>query len=303
MKNFICLMVVAIASTVCADDYVVIVLDTSGSMADNIQSVGKSRMEVAKEALISVLSKIPNSTKVGILTFNGWAYDLQTIDHQKLFTAITSASPSGSTPLYACISEGTTRLLNERQNQGNVGSYKLLVVTDGAASDDWLNKDSRFRDGSEKPGVLKDVLNRSITVDAIGLDMSEQHALSTQINGTYMRGDDPNSLSKAITKSVAEVGFTSQDASEESFKEISDLPESFVLASLKGLTTFSNQPIGELPLIESIQEDGTTVLVQNPNSETEDMGFLKTLFVILTVVVVIVFVVGFIVSHSHDRGY
>lgn len=273
-----------------ADDNIVIVFDTSGSMSDSMSKGGTrtTRMQVAQDALVSVLTKVPKSTKVGVLTFGGWVYDLQVVDQTKLEAAIRSTRPSGGTPLYQYISSGATRLLKERENQNNAGSYKLLVVTDGLAGDDGLNSDSTFRDGSFKPGVLKDILNRGIVVDAIGLDMANKHPLSTQINGSYMRGDDPGSLSKAIAKSVAEVGFGgTQDASDEAFKEISELPEDFVLASLKGLTTFANQPIGEKPPVEVVQPDGTTMVVPNPaNDSSSGMPFLVVGIIIAGIVVV-----------------
>jgi len=303
MNKFITfvLLTLAFTRTVVADDYIVIVIDTSGSMEDKMRSVDKTRMNVAQDALIGVLSKIPSTTKVGILTFNGWVYDIQNVDREELVTAIRSTSPSGGTPLYQFISDGATRLLEEREKQGNIGSYKLLVVTDGAASDNYLNEDSFFGDDSEKPGVLKDILNRSIAVDAIGLDIAEDHALATQINGIYMRGDDPESLSKAITKSVAEVGFgTNQDASDESFKEISELPEGFVLASLKGLTTFSNQPIGRKSPVEVVQEDGTIIIVPNP-ANVEKGGFTFLIMSIFSFVIVLVLFVAFVANKSGGR--
>ena len=226
-----------------ADDYVVIVFDTSASMGERMTS-GKTRMDTAQTALHSVLGSIPQSTKVGIISFNGWVYDLQTVDRVKLNAAIDSLKPYGGTPLYQYIALGATRLLQERNNQNNVGSYKLLVVTDGAAGDAALNSDGRFPNGAVKPGVLKDILNRGVVIDAIGLDLGQDHALAKQINGKYMRGDDGKSLTKAIAKSVAEVGFGgANDTSEEAFQEVADLPNDFVLSTLKGLTTFPNHPI------------------------------------------------------------
>jgi hypothetical protein len=257
MKTFALLFVLCLSSVAYADDHIVIVFDTSGSM-DTRMSGGKTRMKTAQDALVGVLSKVPDSTKVGILSFGGWIYDLQPVDRPKLEKAIHATRAGGGTPLYEYIAIGATRLLKERQNQGNVGSYKLLIVTDGLAGDSGLNSNSRFKDGSTKPGVLRDVLNRGIVVDAIGLDMPGDHPLSKEINGAYMRGDDPNSLSKAIAKSVAEVGFGgSKDASDEAFREIADLPEGFVMATLKGLTTFTNQPIGEKPPVEVIKTSMT----------------------------------------------
>lgn len=257
MRYLLALLVcVGFLNTSRADDHIVIVFDNSGSMGETMQGVGKTRMQVAKESLTSVMKQVPPTTKVGILTFGQWIYDLQPVDKSKIAAAIQSVRsdcPSG-TPLYYYIRAAADRLLTERQKNGNIGSYKMLVVTDGAANPDdaVLNNESAFSDGSPKPGVLNDVVGRGITVDCIGLEIPNDHALKSQINGVYMRGNDPKSLVNAVKKSVAEVGFgQSKDASEDAFGEIAELPELFVVASLKGLTTFRNYAIGEKAPIET----------------------------------------------------
>jgi hypothetical protein len=228
-----------------ADDHLVIVLDTSSSMSTMMRG-GKTRMKTAQDALIEVLSKVPDKTKIGILSFKGWVYDLQQVDQARLTQAIRSTQPEGGTPLYQYMSIAGTRLVQERAKQGNVGAYKLLVVTDGQASDSSLNQDGRFPDGTYRPGVVKDIVLRGIIVDAIGLDMRQDHPLKTQINGQYMRGDDPGSLKQAVSKAVAEVVVgDSKDVTEEEFAEISELPDNFVMAAVEGLTTFQNHPVGE----------------------------------------------------------
>lgn len=301
MKSIIMfLALLVVSNVVSADDNIVIVFDTSGSMDDNMKTAGKTRLKVAQEALIGTLSNLPSTTKVGVLTFGGWVYDIQPVNQDVLTKAIRSTRPSGGTPLYQYISVGATRLLEERQKGNNLGSYKLLVVTDGIASDPALNNDSYFRDGTPKPGVLRDVMNRGISIDAIGLDMVDDHPLSKQINGLYMRGDDPSSLKKAIEKSVAEVGFgQNQNASDEAFREISELPEEFVLASLKGLTTFSNHPIGQKAPVEQKQPDGTTSMINNPTQEPYNgSGGEFRLSFLITVVAVGVGIVFFVMSRS-----
>ena len=83
-------------------------------------------------------------------------------------------------------------------------------------------------------------------VDTIGLDMAGSHSLSKLINGAYMSGDDPQSLTEAVSKAVAEIGFgDGRDTSEDAFEEIGEIPESFAMATTLGLTTYSNQPIGQ----------------------------------------------------------
>lgn len=261
----VCSVVFALSAI--ADDYIVIVFDTSGSMGDIMRGAGKSRMVVAQDALIDVLSKVPDSTQVGVLTFNGWIYDISKVDRPKLATAIRNCKPGGGTPLYRHIKNGATRLLVERQKQNNLGYYKLLVVTDGEASDSDLNKDGIFKDGTVKLSIMNDIIGRGVIVDTIGLDMKGDHTLSKEINGTYMKGDDPASLQKSLNKAVAEVGFKGDDKfSEEIFKELSDLPDSFAKATIDGLTTFHNHPIGELPPIRVVMEDGSVVDHPNPNN-------------------------------------
>lgn len=254
---FLCVFL-ALAGIARADDSIVIVLDTSGSMGDYMRTARKSKMEVAQDALVDVLSKVPDTTKVGILTFDGWIYDIGKVDRSSLETAIRQTRPGGGTPLYEFMRAGATRLLQEREKQLNVGFYKLLVISDGEAGDNDLNQDSQFPDGSTRPGVLADILSRNLTVDTIALDMADDHPLQHLINGTYMRGDDPASLKKAVSQAVAEVGFgDNKDASVEAFADIADLPVAAVKPILAGLTTFPNYPIGEKAPVAVVRADGT----------------------------------------------
>lgn len=272
------ILALCFSSTALASDNIIIVLDTSGSMGDHMRSARATRMVVAQNALVEVLSKVPDTTKVGILTFDGWIYELDFVDRMKIEKAIRSTRPSGGTPLYQFMREGGTSLLTEREDQLNVGSYKLLVITDGQASDDKLNRSRELSDGSVKLGVLDDVMSRNIVVDTIALNMNSDHPLKNTINGTYMKGDDPDSLTKAMTQAVAEVGFgDSQDASEDAFKDIAELPIDGSMAILQGLSTFPNHPIGEKPKIAVVKDDGTVVMQEDPTNvefkEDEGISF------------------------------
>lgn len=292
-----------LTGTMRADDSIIIVLDTSGSMGDYMREAQASRMEVAQKALIEVLSKVPDTTKVGLLTFDGWVYDLQPVDRTKLTAAIQGTRPGGGTPLYEYIRAAGTRLLEERQGRLNVGSYKLLVITDGEAGDDRLNEDH-----GGIPGVLKDIIGRNITVDAIGLDMSGDHSLKTKINGTYMRGDDADSLMQAVEKAVAEVGFEGdQDAGADAFAEIAELPDTFVVAALQGLTTFSNHPIGEKAPVPVVLDDGTVVMQPDPTAdpvpELGEGGGLSSLMLLLAVIGIVAVIVVILVVKSMSGGY
>lgn len=300
MKRFL-LAMIAVCGLACggrADDYIVVVFDTSGSMGEYMRTARQSRMTVAQNALVEVLTQVPDTTKVGVVTFNGWIYDLAPVDRGRLEKAIRDASAGGGTPLYQFMKTGADRLLEERAKNVNVGSYKLLVVTDGEASDSKLNEDGSFSDGGFRPGVLRDIVSRGITVDAIGLEMGDGHSLKNQINGRYMRGDDPASLKQSLSKAVAEVGFNGNDAlSESAFAEVGNLPEVFVKASIKGLTEYRNHPVGERPMVKVILEDGRVVERPEPGdpaavAEGGGMSWWMVVLIILGVIFVTIIVLA-----------
>ena len=268
------LLALFMASQSMADDFIVIVYDSSGSMDGRMSAStdGSKRMDVGKKALIEVLSKVPSSTKVGILTFDGWVYELGKTDRQKLTSAIQSIRSGGGTPLYEFVRAGATRLLEERERQNNIGTYKLVIVTDGEAGDDHLNRENKRRDGSTQIGVMDDIALRNLAVDAIGLDMGRDHPIKSIIAskglGSYMSGDDPTSLTTSLSQAVAEVSFGDDDsAGSEAFAVLQDLPDEFFVISIKGLSTFQNHPIGEKPPVITVAADGT--MIQTPAEGNE----------------------------------
>lgn len=128
-------------------DCVVIILDASGSM-DAKMPDGTKKLDAAKSALQSVLLRIPETTHIGLLVFSGtnvpdpWVYPLGPRDNEALAKAIQMPDPGGNTPLGRFIKTGADRLLEERTKQYGYGSYRLLVVTDGEATDGTLDRKS-----------------------------------------------------------------------------------------------------------------------------------------------------------------
>lgn len=292
--------ILALSASFCrAEDNIVIVFDTSGSMAEWMRSSDADRMTVAQRALTTVTGDIPEGTNLGIVTFSGWIYDLQPVDKKKLAAAIASTTPSGGTPLYEFMKAGADRLLQERERKGNVGTYRLIVVTDGEANDEHLNQREEMSDGFVKAGILADIVGRGIVVDAIGLDMAGGHSLSTLINGRYMAGDDASSLEAGLRMAVAEVSYKPDDvAGADAFSEINEFPEEFVKASLTALTEFRNHPIGERPPVKVVQPDGTVVEQPDPaqvaENEAEESGFggwlCVTCFVVFAIAVIVLYI-------------
>ncbi len=249
MNKIALLLGLLLAESVVADD-IIIVLDTSGSMSTRMQ-VGETRMKVAQNALTDVLTKLPPTTHIGLITFDGWAYKLGPINKEQITAAIKATTASKShTPLWQYIKYGADALLQERQKNNNVGRYKLVVVTDGEANDSENN-------------YLTDIKNRGLIVDAIGMDMRSDHSLKNKVNGYYMRGDDPSSLTESVGKAVAEKSFSDAATGDEkeALEMIAAMPDKFSLAVVQGLSLFQNQPIGEKPPLVSVDADTGNVVV------------------------------------------
>lgn len=226
-------------------DNIVVILDASGSMKE-VMSGGQSRMEAAKDALLQMLDKVPSTTNVGVLVFSGqdasgrglredWVYPLGPVDKAVLERAIRKPSAGGNTPLGRYMKKGADSLLAQRRGQKGYGTFRLLVVTDGEASD--------------APVVekhLPDILSRGIAVDVIGVDMSTGHSLATRVH-SYRSANDPESLKRAVSEVFAEIGDRDPAASEEAFEMLAGLPDSLAAGVISALTTHRDQPIGEKP--------------------------------------------------------
>ncbi len=223
-------------------DNVVVVVDASGSMGAPMG--GSTRMSVAKNALKQVLDQIPDTTHVGILVFprGNWVYPLGPRKESMLAGAIDSIQSGGGTPLGDYMKRGADALLEARKKQFGYGTYRLLVVTDGEAGD-----------ARQVEAYTPDIISRGITIDVIGVEMASRHTLATKVH-SYRNANDPESLKQAISEVFAEVA--SGDAGpggENAFELITDLPEATASAMLQSLSTSGNQPIGEGPVMRSVE--------------------------------------------------
>jgi uncharacterized protein YegL len=234
-------------------DCVVVVLDASGSMGDLLGQTGRNKMEAAKDALGRVLAKLPPSTRVGILVFAGdnvstpWIWPLGKRGSQtEMAAAIDPIRSGGGTPLGMFLKLGADALLEQRDKQYGYGSYRLLVVTDGEATDQHLVE--RY---------APDIVARGISLDLIGVDMAQDHTLKNLAH-SYRRADDPGSLRRAVQEVFAEVSTTSASAAggpaESAFELLAGIEPELALAAISALAGSGNHAIGEAPPEPSEQE-------------------------------------------------
>jgi hypothetical protein len=221
-------------------DNVVIVLDASGSMNETLAGTRITKITAAKSALKTVLQQVPASTHIGLLVFSAknltddWVYPLGPRRDEELLRAIERPLPRNDTPLGRYLKKGADRLLEERAKQFGYGTYRLLVVTDGEAQDRVLV--DRY---------TPEIVARGITVDVIGVGMSQDHTLATKVH-SYRRANDPAALNRAVAEVLAEVAKPRTDTAQaDAFELLAPLPIEVAAAALQALSVSSNQPIGQ----------------------------------------------------------
>lgn len=247
MKSILVALAMFVCSVASASDNIVILLDTSGSMDTAMKSSRVTRMKAAQDAICSVIQQMPNETKLGILTFNGWIYPLDNLDKDKATQAVNATRAGGGTPLGQFLKDSTDALLEARQKNKGYGTYKLLIVTDGDATDTNLfNK------------YLPDVASRGIVLNSIGVDMGADHALSKK-SRNYMRADDPESLNKAVTLSLAEVKNAADSVGD--FENLNGLDNDSAKVIIACVTDQANTPIGVERVIKVTNPQGQVVEV------------------------------------------
>ena len=263
-------------------DQVVIVLDASGSMKQNMPGSSQNKMDAAKEALIEVLGNIPQSTHVGLVVFSAadisdpWVFPLGERDDNILLPAIKSIQPSRGTPLGEYIKIGADRLLEERKTRFGYGTYRLLIVTDGEAND---------RDLVE--AHTPEVLSRGLRVDVIGVAMKQDHTLATQVH-TYRRANDSSALKQAIAEVFAEVGSQQGNlAGEDAFDILKPLPVEFASTAIASLSNSGNEPIGSAPTPYRAPER-QTVQSNTPTKPPGESNYVPIVFVGFAVLLVVV---------------
>lgn len=155
-----------------ADD-IVVAVDASGSMfADDIEP---TRLDAAKTALIQFVNNNSYGMEIGVLSFTsiGYLEENPTKDKVKLVDSISKINikKSSGTSLGSAMNLAQA-MFNEEES-----SKTLIIITDG--QENVLNEE-------EMNQIVKDMTNKGITIDFIGL--------GTEIGG----GITPETLGKSV---------------------------------------------------------------------------------------------------------
>ena len=197
-----------------------------------------TKMEAARDAIATVLAGVPEATQVGLLVFSGrgkvggdWVFPLGKRDDRMLIDRLNQITPNGGTPLGEYLVKGTESLLAQRKEQNGYGTYRLLVVTDGEASD----KDV-------VAAAMPDIRTRGLMLDVIGVNMSGAHSLATDVS-SYRSADDRAALQEAIRQVFAEVGSKGADDVSDDFELLEAFPDGAVKGVIDRLAGHDDGPI------------------------------------------------------------
>jgi Ca-activated chloride channel family protein len=199
--SFVALLV--FAGSAIAADRAIIILDASGSMWAQID--GKSRIEIARETLNTVLKGVPDSLELGFMAYghrqkNSCA-DIELLvppaagTAAEISQAAAGISPKGMTPLSAAVKQAA-ELLKYTENKATV-----ILITDGLET---CNAD---------PCALATELEQTgidFTVDVVGLGLTAKEGkqvacLADNTGGKYFQASDAKGLTDALTQTVAAV--------------------------------------------------------------------------------------------------
>ncbi|MCZ6773976.1 MAG: VWA domain-containing protein [Proteobacteria bacterium] len=153
----------------------VVVLDDSGSMGSSCGDVVK--MSAAKRALQSFVGSLPQTENLGLVALNDTddqgSHVLVPIGHgaanrQDFLDAVDRIIANGNTPLGRAIEDAERMLEDRGRSQLGYGEYRLVVVTDGQASD-----------GDRMKQVVDRLLTQTpVRIFTIGFCIDEGHALN-----------------------------------------------------------------------------------------------------------------------------
>lgn len=174
------------------------VLDGSGSMKESACSGSLSKMEAAKNAVLTFAQSFPADANLGLLVFDrSGINEVLTIgrDNRDQFSALVKAvHPDSGTPLKSAIERAYQALTRQAKKQFGYGEYHLVVVTDGEA------------DSGQDPGaIVNRILKESpVVVHTIGFCIGKNHSLNQPGRTLYRAADNPEQLRQQLGEVLAE---------------------------------------------------------------------------------------------------
>ena len=190
------------ATETIAADKTMIVLDASGSMWGQIG--GRSKIEIARETLGTVLKSVPAGTELGLMVYGhrekGSCSDIELAvppgagTGEAITSFVSGLNPKGKTPLTQSV-EQAADILKYTEEKATV-----VLVTDGLETCE--ADPCALASALESKGV-------DFTTHVVGFGLTEEEGkqvacLAENTGGKYFQASDASQLVAALTETVAE---------------------------------------------------------------------------------------------------
>ena len=194
--------IVAVPASAATDSKLVLVLDSSGSMKEEVG--GQSKISIAKASLRTVIGKLPADAPVGLRVYGATVFDKQdkgactdsqlvvpigTDNRAAMRTEIARYKPYGETPI-------SYSLIQAAKDLGQDGKRSILLVSDG---EETCNADPC----KTAAAITKN--NIKVKIDVVGLAVSGQvrsklQCIAEKGNGSYYDADSRDDLEDSLDK-------------------------------------------------------------------------------------------------------
>ena len=227
---------------------VVLVTDVSRSMS--AVDVKPTRLEAARSAAQGFLKKVPDTLRVGLISFSDYAQTLQTptTDHQAVSRALETLQPINGTATGAGLNAALQDLKIRGKSTAGRPPAAIVLLSDGAATD----RDAAFVAASEARrlrvpiytvalGTPEGTIMRSGQLTRATPDPQALRRIASLSGGKAFRAEDSDELSSVYD----EIG--SQLGTEPEQREITVVFAGAALLLLAGAMVASLSMNGRLP--------------------------------------------------------
>jgi Mg-chelatase subunit ChlD len=185
----------------------VLVVDNSGSMGDNVG--GMTKMDLAKEAALAALDLLAPTDQLGLVAFDDrprWLRDVSDLDDTDAARRqIRQMAPSGGTAIYPALETAYDALAT---NQAKV--KHIVLLTDGISP------------AGDYPRLTERMRAAGITLSTIGVgtdaDVNLLRQLADMGSGRFYEGSDPFEVPQILVKETLEIARTA--VVEEPFRPV-----------------------------------------------------------------------------------
>lgn len=191
-----------------------IVLDMSGSMKEEgCSGTHPTRASAASDALKTWMNSRLDEN-IGLITFSGAGLKMdaglgQGESHMAgLVQTIDTIEPGSSTPLKSAMTMAQQELEKQAVRQGGTGTYRMIIITDGAAST-----------GEHPAGVVRGIVDNPanmIEIHTVGFCIQGAHSLNDPNRVFYIDAHSPEALAEGLQSTGEKSTFSDTD-----FKEFS----------------------------------------------------------------------------------